>query len=468
MADGEPPADLRGRLSWALFEFARSPYLSLIFVFVFGPYFANHVVGDPVRGQELWGLANTAVGVVIAMLAPVLGAVCDRMGRRKTWIAAMVAIMVPACFSLWYAYPGASGGLPVVAILAAVAILVACFMFSEMFHNAMLPSLVGPERIGRLSGLGISVGNAGSLVALVIMLFGIALPASGLVRWSFLPDAPLFGLDPSRHEHDRIAGPLAGTWLLLFSLPLMFWTPDRRPSGLTLRRAVTEGLAQIRTTVQRARQMRNIGLYLLARMFYNDGKVAILAYTGIYASGTFGWGLVEVLLFALLLTPFSITGGLVGGWLDDRLGSRRAILISIGGTFVGMIIAVSCNARGVLFFVPYSVATDGPIWDLPYFRTLPEAVYIVTFMFLAATVTAAFSSSRSMMARIAPRSMMSQFFGLYAVSGNATAFLGHGTVTFFTAAFQSQAAGYASVVILLLTGLVLMVWVREERAAELA
>lgn len=182
-------------------------------------------------------------------------------------------------------------------------------------------------------------------------------------------------------------------------------------------------------------------------MSYNDAKVAILAYTGIHATGTFGWSLVEVLIFALLRTPFSISGGLLGGWLDDWLGSKRAIQLSIGGTCLGMLGAVSCNPHRIFFVVPYDAATAGPVWSLPYFGTLPELMYLAMSMVLAATITAALANSRSMMARIAPRSMMSQFFGLYALSGPAMAFLGHGTVAFFTAVFNSQAAGYASVII---------------------
>ena len=386
------------------------------------------------------------------------------MGRRKTWIAGIVAIMVPCCFALWFAMPGAESGLPVAVIMLLVATLLACFMFSEMFHNAMLPSLATAERIGRLSGMGISIGNGGTLLALVIMLFGVALPASGLVDWAFLPDKPLFGLDPDAHEHSRIAGPVAGMWLTIFIIPMLLWTPDRPSTGVSLKQAVGEGLGNVWATIKRVRQVRNVGLYLLARMLYNDGKVAILAYSGIYAVGTFGWELVEILLFAIVLTPFSISGGLVGGWLDDKFGSKRAILVTIGGTCIGMLGAVSCNPTSVFFFIPYDAAAVGPIWGLPYFQTLPEIIYIIMFMFLAATITAAFASSRSMMARISPVSMMNQFFGLYALSGTATAFLGHGVVTFFTAAFESQAAGFSSVIILLAAGLVLMLWVREERA----
>jgi UMF1 family MFS transporter len=464
---GEPPASLLGQVSWALFEFARSPYISLVYVFVFPPYFASVVIGDPVRGQEAWSLANTIVGICVAVLAPLLGAISDRTGPRKPWLAGVALIMSVSCMLLWFAMPGARGGLPVDVILLLVIVLATCFQFTEVFHNAMLASIATPARVGGLSGLGIATGNLGTLTAMIVMLFGVALPASGMTLGGLLPDQPLFGLDPATHEHSRIAGPVAGVWFLVFIVPLLLWTPDRPATGVSARRAVREGLEQLALTFKRARRISNVALFLLARMLYTDAKVAILAYAGIYASGVFGWELAELLLFAVLLAPFSISGGFIGGWLDNRLGSKRAIQISIGLTCVGMLGAVSTTPDRILFFLPYDAAAAGPLWAIPYFETLPEIVYLLTFALLAITITAAFSTSRTMMARIAPVSMMNQFFGLYALSGTATAFLGHALVAAFTRAFDSQRAGFASLIILLLAGLAVMFRVRQERAADL-
>ena len=466
-ATGEVPADRRGQISWALFEFARSPYISLVYVFVFPPYFANVVIGDPVRGQEAWSFANTLVGICVAVLAPLLGAISDRTGPRKPWLAAIAVIMSACCIALWFAMPGARGGLPVSVILLLVVILATCFQFTEVFHNAMLASIARADRVGGLSGFGISTGNLGTLAAMLVMLFGVALPASGVTIGGLLPEKPLFGLDPATYEHNRIAGPVAGVWFLVFIVPLLLWTPDRRYTGVSAREAVREGLAQLWLTVRRARRVSNVALYLVARMLYTDGKVAILAYSGIYAAGVFHWELTDLLLFALVLAPFSISGGFIGGWLDNRLGSKRAIQISVGLSCLGMVGAVSITPDQILF-LPYDASAAQPLWSVPYFQTVPEVAYIVVVMTLAISITAAFCTSRTMMARIAPVSMMSQFFGLYALSGTATAFLGHALVAAFTGAYDSQRAGFASLIILLLAGFALMFKVRQERAPEIA
>jgi UMF1 family MFS transporter len=464
---GERPADLRGQLSWALFEFARSPYISLVYVFVFPPYFASVVIGDPVKGQEAWSLANTIVGVCVALLAPLIGAISDRTGPRKPWLAAIAFTMSVSCIALWWAMPGAQGGLSIGTILFLIVVLATCFQFTEVFHNAMLASIATPQRIGGLSGLGIATGNLGTLTAMIVMLFGVALPASGMTFGGLLRDTPLFGLDPATHEHSRIAGPVAGVWFMIFIIPLLLWTPDRRATGVSARRAVSEGLEQLWLTIKRARRVKNVALYLLARMLYTDAKVAILAYAGIYAAGVFGWQLAQLLLFAVLLAPFSISGGFIGGWLDNTLGSKRAIQISVGLTCIGMVGAVGTTPKEVLF-LPYDAAAAQPLWSFPYFQTVPEIVYLLTFALLAITITAAFCTSRTMLARIAPVSMMNQFFGLYALSGTATAFLGHALVAAFTRSFHSQRAGFASLIILLIAGLAVLFRVRQERSAEIA
>jgi UMF1 family MFS transporter len=463
---GEVAASRWGQFCWALIEGARSPYLAFILIYVFPSYFAREVVGDPVRGQALWGSANTAVSILIGALAPFVGAIADRQGRRKPWLAAVFVVMAAGCCSLWYAMPGANGGLSIAAILTVTGTLLGCFLISEVFHNSMLPSIAQSDRLAPLSGLGLSLNGVAVMLSMSMVLICFALPASGMLHASILPARPLWGLDPARQEHIRIVGPLASVWLIALALPFMIWTPDREASGIGPRQAVREGWSQIVRTVREARRLKNVGRYLIARMFYNDGKVAIAAYSGIYAVGTFKWGIVQILLFGMLLTPPSMLGGLLTGRLESRFGGRGTINLSVGVTSLALLGAISCGPDRI-FFLHLTGALKNPVWSFAYFNTLPELVFIGMYMIIGCFIAVAFATSRSMMARIAPKSMLSQFFGLYALSGNATAFMGHGMVTLFTQVFASQAVGLASTLILLAIGLLLMRGVREERAPDL-
>jgi len=450
-----------GQVSWALFEWARNPYYILIVIYIFGPYFSTEVIGDPVLGQEVWGYVNGFAGAVTASMAPFLGAIADKVGRRKPWIGAFVILMVPAIVLLWFAEPGeADAGIVMVAV--ALAIAGTGSSFSEVFHNAMLPSIVPYSRLGRLSGLGLSLGNGGALVILVAMLYAFALPATELFDWSFLPSEVMFGLDPDAFEHDRISAPISATWLLIFSIPLFLFTPDRAGTGVSARQAVREGLADVWHTVRRLRHYRNVAIYLAARMLFNDGKVAIMTFGMIYASGVFGWGGAERLLVGIFLTVFAVAGGIIGGWLDDLFGSKRAIVFTIGGNMVALFAAISITPTS-MFFIDMP-GLDAPVWDFPFFRTLPEIVYLTISILFALFITSAYANSRTMLARIAPETEMTKFFGLYALSGQVTTFIAPILVAFCTGFFESQRAGFASILVLLGGGLALMAFVREERA----
>ncbi|MGK2741735.1 MFS transporter [Tepidicaulis sp. LMO-SS28] len=462
-ATGGEAADGKGQLAWAGFEWARNPYVILITIYIFAPYFSGTVVGDPVRGQAIWGHINGVAGFIIACFGPLLGAIADRGGRRKPWIAAFVLTMAFATFLLWFALP-MDAGIGILGAAAAVVIANVAFEFSAVFHNSMLPHVASQKGLARLSGLGLALGNLGSLLILVFMLIFLMLP--GAVSWGFVPDTLPFGLDAAAHENSRIAGPIAAIWLLVFAVPLFLFTPDAKSSGLSSKGAVREGAQALVRTVKSLKGYRNVALYLVARMFYNDGKTAVLVFGGVYAAGVFGWGPLDLTLYGVVLSIFAVAGGLVGGWLDDALGSRNAILTSIGMTSLGVLLAVSITPQEIFFVIPYDPETATPLWSLPFFNTLPELIYISVVLLIAIFITAAYANSRTMLARIAPVSKMSEFFGLYALSGTATAFLGPLLVGIATSVFHSQRVGFASVLLLLGFGMALMFFVREERADE--
>ena len=457
---GVPAASGLGQWSWALFEWARNPYVILVTIYLFAPYFTNHVVGDPVRGQVVWGAINGWSGVATAIFAPILGAIADSGGRRKPWIAFFVGVMAPTSWFLWYALPN-EGGLPIAWIAFMLIANSAAFEYSAVFHNAMLPSIAPRERVGFLSGLGLAAGNASSLLILVFMLWAFSLP--GHVDWSIIPKQALFGLDTAAFQQDRITGPIAAVWLLFFGVPLFLFTPDRARGSLGPVEAVRAGFRQLWHTVLELRRYRNVAKYLGARMIYNDGQNAVLVFGGVYASGVFGWDSLTMTVFGIVLSIFAVVGGLIGGWLDDTFGSKRALLISIGGTSLGLILAVSMTPDELFFFVPWDRAAP-KIWSLPFFATVPELVYIGVVTLIAVFITAAYANSRTMLARIAPPEKMTEFFGIYSLSGTSVTWIGSFVVGWVTKVFSSQRIGFASILVFMLLGLVAMLFVREERA----
>ena len=255
----------RAIVGWVLFDWAAQPFFTLIITFVYAPYFASAIAPDPVSGQALWGFATAAAGFTVAMLSPVLGAIADASGRRKPWIAAFGVLVVIGSALLWLGRPGDPSIIPLA--LIAYAIGVVGVEFAGVFTNAMMPSLVPPERLGRLSGTGWAVGYVGGLLSLILVLgFLAGNPQTGK---TLLGGTPLFGLDPVAREGDRAVGPLSAVWFVVFILPLFLFTPDR-PAGLPLGAAVSHGLRELAATLRRLPQHRNVAVFLLAQMLCAD------------------------------------------------------------------------------------------------------------------------------------------------------------------------------------------------------
>jgi UMF1 family MFS transporter len=444
--------EARARNSWALFEWARNPYILLITIYIFAPYFSRDIVGDPVRGQALWGDIISYAGLCVAVFAPCLGAIAEVGGRRKPWVAFFAAILFVSTALLWYATPDGRT-LSVWQIGVLVALGNVAYDFSLVFHGAMLPTLAPPSRIGRLSGLGYGLGNIAGLVLLVFVLAFI-----------FLPAHPLFGLDRDAHEHERVAGPLCAAWLAVFSVPFFLWTPDRPATGYSLRETVHRGLAGVVRTAKSLRHYRNAGLYLLVRAVYNDGQTALLTFGGVYASGVFHWGAAELALYGIVLSVFAAVGGIFGGRLADRIGAKRAIMLSIAGMILCGLLCLGMAPDRMFFIIPYAQGTV--VAPLPVFRTAPELAYIGAVAVIAICIVATYANSRTMLARIAPTTHVTEFFGLYALSGEATAFAAPLAVGFATSASGSQQWGMAAIIAFLTVGLIGMNFVRETRAAD--
>lgn len=461
-ATGTACASRAGRLSWAFFEGARNPHVLLITIYIFAPYFYSHLADNEVHGQSLWGDLNSLAGLIIALVAPILGAVADAGGRRKPWLAAFSISLAATAGLLWYALPH-DQGLSLFAICVLLVATLVSFDFTAVFHNAMLPTLVPNQRVGKLSGLALALGNLSGVILFIFMLYAFVLP--GAVPWSFIPSEPWFGVDKAAFEPERLVGPLFVVWFFVFGLPLFLFTPDQPRVALGPSAAVKRGLTSLAKTISGLRDYKNVATYLIARMIYNDGCNAVLIFGGGYAATTFGWTTLDLLVYGVILSVFATFGGFFGGWIDHKFGSWAGVQISVGGTIIGLILSLSMRPDTILFFIPYDVNSP-PVHGLPFFETWPEIIYVIIVIIVAIFITAQYANSRTMMARIAPTRKMAEFFGLYALSGTATAFLAPFVVARFTEWSHSTAIGLASILILLVAGLVMMFWVRQERAAD--
>ncbi|MHA1566027.1 MAG: MFS transporter [Alphaproteobacteria bacterium] len=415
--------DRRGVLSWCLFDWANSPFPTVIMTFVIPAYFQQAVVGDVALATTQWGIMHGLAAVVIAVLSPVLGAIADRSGRRKPWLMVTVVVMVVPTALLWFVLPGSGNGL---ALLWLVAIALVSFELGMVFYNAMLPDLVPEPWIGRVSGWAWGLGYVGGLAGLVLVLYAFV-----------QPETPLFGLDKTTAEHVRAAGPVVALWALVFVVPLLLFTADR-PRGDRGLTAVRLGIAGLWQTLRSLRDYRGIGRFLIARMIYTDGINTIFAFGGLYAAGTFGMPLTQVIMFGILLNVTAGVGAFTFGWLDDRIGAKATILLSL----VGLV------AMGVPLLTVQSVSWFW-VWGAG----------------LGLFVGPAQSASRSLMARLAPKGMETEMFGLFAVSGKATAFVGPWLVALLTAQFASQRIGLAIVIPFLVVGGLLLLTVKSDSTA---
>jgi len=407
-----PTIDRKSVFSWCLFDWANSAFTTVIITFVFATYFAKSVAVDPVTGAAQWGFANSASAVLIAILAPVLGAVADKGGRRKPWVFAFTVLAVALTATLWFVKPD-----PAFVPLALVLIVLANvgFEMGIVFYNAMLPDIAPKSMIGRVSGWAWGIGYFGGLGCLVIILAGF---------------------DTSSLVQVRATSLLVAAWFAVFALPLFLFTADNPSNGMDLGAAVRAGLATLKETITHVRNYRTIARFLLARLIYNDGLVTLFAMGGVFAASAFKMSTPEILQFAVFLNITAGIGAIGFAWIDDWIGSKKTILISLAGLMIVSVVVLSVETK--LMFL----------------------IFGSTLGFFVGPVQAA---SRSMMAHLAPEHLKTEMFGLFAFSGKATAFLGPFLFGVATAAAGSARVGMATILAFFLIGGLLLMTVPAGR-----
>lgn len=461
-------------LSWAIFEFARNPYFMLIVTYVFPPYFAQYIVGDPVMGQATVSDATAWAGVIGALTAPILGAMMDRGGARKPVMAIFIGMLAISGLSLWFALPGsvdAAGvfhppteGLGLYGTMTLLVLGFVGYSYSEMMHNAMLRGAGRPEALSQISGAGIGLGQLSSAICLGgLAAVGLALPALSEAGSGYLLQ--------------RGAGPFVALWLIAFVIPFFIYVPDGGPVGGSWSRAAREVFSKDGRFNPLAAARGVIGYfkglfrlfpetmkYLLACLIFKDGIIALLALGGVLSSGVLGWNFVENVLYGIWASVFAAVGGLwLAGVMDKAYGPRKAIMMQLGMLIIVMGIALGTTQQSILYgLIPASQVVHGA----GVFDTLADVFYLAVIAVVAALAAANISTSRYMIVVLAPRDRVAEFYGLFAMSSTATVWLGPLLTGWATRAFNDQRIGFSPVLLLLAIGLALMFTLKPTTGAR--
>lgn len=438
---------------WYFFDWASQPYNTLLLTFIFGPYFAQTATAALVengmaveaakaQAQAYWGYGLTITGILIAILAPTLGAVADSSGRRMPWIWLFSTMYVVGSAALWWTAPQ---DFSVLWALFFFGVGLIGMEFATIFTNSYLPELdPDPSERGRLSGSGWAFGYVGGVVSLIIM---IALFQAGSSGRTMAGLTPLLGLDPETKADTRIVGPLTAVWYAVFMIPFFLYIRDT-PTPNAARYRVGKGLSDLGRTLRNLPRHPSLLAYLGSSMFYRDALNGMYTFGGIYALGVLNWSIIDIGVFGILAAVSGAVFCWIGGRVDRAIGPLPVIV-----TCCILLIATACL---IISLTPTSVMGIA----LAEGSSLPDIMFYVAGAVIGAAGGALQASSRNMLTRQGNPERMTEAFGLYALSGKATSFLAPALIAVTSDLTGSQRLGITPVVGLFILGLILLAWVK--------
>ena len=408
--------------SWCFYDFGNSAFTTLVITFIYSTYFTKAIAENEIDGTYLWSQAIAITAVIVSLLSPILGAIADKGGYRKIFLTLTTYMSIGATALLFFPIKG-----QILFALILVVIANVNFELGGVFYNAYLPEIVSRKKIGRISGIGWGAGYLGGLLAMLVAMVGFV-----------SPDVPWFGLDIDTGEHIRATNILVAAWFFIFTLPAILYLKEKKvESANRIGIVVLNSIQALKKTFQEIKSYKNTVRFLISRLIYNDGLVTIFAFGAIYASGTFGFTFNEIMIFGIVLNIAAGSGAFLMGYIDDVIGGKLTIQISLIGLMIAVLLAVFANSK-LLFWV------SG----------------IIVGLFAGPNQ----SASRSLMGRLTPPDKINEFYGFFAFSGKLTSFLGPMLLGIFTKYFSSQRYGVAVVFIFFFVGFLLMRNVNEPDA----
>ena len=432
----DTPAPRKQVASWALWDWSNQPFNTVIFTFVFiGIYLVSDRFIDPsiaALGPESdvykraladlssqWGLAVLGAGILIALIAPVMGQRTDASGHRKRWLAVNTALTVLGMAALFFVQEAPSF------FVVGIVIIALTNVFSEIAavnYNAMLVQVSTSKNVGKISGIGWGLGYIGGIVALIIVVV--------------ITQFDWFGLDVSNGLAFRLIAVGCAVWAVIFALPILLNVPESKPNGVRERVGILKSyVVLVRDIRALYRDSRTTFWFLIASAVYRDGLAGVFAFGATIATVTFGFTDNGVLIFGVVANLVAGLSTVISGRFDDRFGPRAVILTSLGGLVV---------AGLVVFFLH----DGGPI------------IFWIFGLLLCVFVGPAQAASRSLLARVTPAGREGEIFGLYATTGRAASWLSPGLWALFIVIFGFQFWGVLGIVLVLALGFVLLLRVK--------
>jgi UMF1 family MFS transporter len=421
------PAKKRTVFAWSLWDWGSASFNAVVTTFVFSVYITSAPFGPEAEVSSKLGTALLIAGIIVALLAPVVGQLTDAAGRRKTWLGVNTAVVVGVTALLVLVAP-AEQYLALGLVLLAIGNI--AFEFASVSYNAMLTQISTNQNVGRVSGFGWGMGYIGGIVLLAILLVGF-----------IFPDVGWFGVTSEDGWNIRVAMVISALWFGVFAIPVFFAVPEIAPAAdaskpkVNIVRAYGELFKSIGNLWKNARQTL---YFLIASAVFRDGLAGVFTFGGVIAALSFGFDPATVIIFAIAANVVAGVATILGGLLEDRLGAKNVMVGSI-------VLMVLC---GLLVFILNPLGT----W-----------VFWVFGLLLCIFVGPVQSASRAYLAKLIPAGHEGEIFGLYATTGRAVSFLAPTAFTIAVAIGGATIFGILGIVLVLLVGVLLLIPVGAAR-----
>ncbi len=392
-------------LGWIMFDFADSAFVTVIVTVVYSLYFQKVVVGSGEYGTALWGRAMSISMSLVAISAPILGAVADYSRGKKKLLFINCYLTVIFTALLYFVHKGDI-------FIGMLFFIIANFGFNSgmVFYNAFLPEITTPEEMGKVSSMAWGIGYLGGLISLLMIL-------------------------PLAKNHIRLVFPAVASFLGIFAIFTFVWLKEfKRPSKRSNYFKIA--IQRITYTMKNISRLKELIKYLFSYLIYNDGITVVIAFASIYGATRFNMTAKQLIIYFILAQLTSFLGSMAFSFFVDKIGVKKSISISL---FIWIVVVLGA------FFC----------------QTIPQYYIVGTIAGLA--IGSSQSNSRTMLAQLTPREKMTEFFGFYSLTGRLASIIGplvYGEISRITG---NQRYAVLSVLVFFITGFIFLQFVNEDK-----